>query len=188
VQTVRRHAQASTPASDARRTADRRGRNVATEPRHPAQDLDEEHYRLVADHAGDAIGRIAADGSVLWTSPSTQRVFGLSAEHLQGTARAEVVHPEDLPAVAAATDSVFSGGEPAATVRFRVPQADGTVRWMESHLSPVRDAGRVVEVVTLARDVTAQVRLQAQLADGRREAELARAQLVEALDASPTGS
>jgi diguanylate cyclase (GGDEF)-like protein/PAS domain S-box-containing protein len=147
----------------------------------------EQHYRLVAEHAGDAIGRIAADGSVLWTSPSTGRVFGLGTEHVQGAARAEVVHPEDLPAVAAATDSVFSGGEPAATVRFRVPQADGTVRWMESHLSPVRDAGRVVEVVTLARDVTAQVRLQAQLADGRREAELARAQLVEALDASPDG-
>jgi diguanylate cyclase (GGDEF)-like protein/PAS domain S-box-containing protein len=161
----------------------------AHEPTHePAHELDEAHYRLVADHAGDAIGRIAADGSVLWTSPSTQRVFGLSADHLQGTGRSGVVHPDDLPAVASATDDVFSGRLSSATVRFRVPQSDATVRWMESHLSPVPDeSGRVVEVITLARDVTAQVRLDEQLAEGRRESELARAQLVEALDASPDG-
>ena len=159
-----------------------------TQPRRPAQELDEQHYRLVADHAGDAIGRIAADGSVLWSSPSTQRVFGLSAEHLQGTGRSGIVHPDDLPAVAAATDAVFSGRLSSATVRFRVPQAGAEVRWMESHLSPVPDEdGRVTEVITLARDVTAQVHLEEQLAEGRRESELARAQLVEALDASPDG-
>ena len=159
-----------------------------TQPRRPVHQLDEEHYRLVADHAGDAIGRIAADGSVLWSSPSTQRVFGLSAEHVQGTGRSGIVHPDDLPAVAAATDAVFSGRLASATVRFRVPQADGSARWMESHLSPVPDEdGRVAEVITLARDVTAQVHLEEQLAEGRRESELARAQLVEALDASPDG-
>ena len=156
--------------------------------RHAAPDLDAEHYRLVADHAGDALGRIAADGSVLWSSPSTGRVFGLSAEHLRDSSRAGVVHPDDLPGVEAATDAVFTGRRSSDTVRFRVPQPDGTVRWMESHLSPVPDpSGRVVEVITLARNVTAQVTLEAQLAEGRRESELARAQLVEALDASPDG-
>ena len=156
--------------------------------RHAAPDLDAEHYRLVADHAGDALGRIAADGSVLWSSPSTGRVFGLSAEHLRDSSRAGVVHPDDLPGVLAAADAVFAGRRRSDTVRFRVPQPDGTVRWMESHLSPVPDpSGQVVEVITLARNVTAQVTLEAQLAEGRRESELARAQLVEALDASPDG-
>ena len=146
----------------------------------------EEHYRLVAEHAGDAIGRVGPDGSVLWTSPATARVFGLSAEHLRSTSRAGVVHPDDVDAVARTTDEVFAGGRSGATVRFRVPQPDGSTRWMESHLSAVPDAdGRVAEVVTLARDVTRQVEMEEQVARDHRAAELARAQLVEAFDASP---
>lgn len=159
---------------------------LATRTRELAES--EEHYRLVADRAGDAIGRVARDGTVLWTSPSTPRVFGWSVEHLESSTRAEVVHPDDVPALDDAGEAVFTGASDVELVQFRVPQADGTIRWIETQISAVHDAdGRVTEMVTLARDVTERVIMRQRIEEQGRDAELARAQLIEALDASPDG-
>ncbi|HEU4674412.1 MAG TPA: diguanylate cyclase, partial [Motilibacteraceae bacterium] len=144
----------------------------------------EQHFRLLAEHSGDAIGRVARDGTVLWTSPQTEAVFGWSAAELGEADRQDVIDPRDLPAVVAATERVFSGTVDVETIRFRVRQPEGTsVRWVESRLRPVRRGGAVVEMVTSARDVTSGVRREELLAAAYEDVDRARELLHGSVDA-----
>jgi diguanylate cyclase (GGDEF)-like protein/PAS domain S-box-containing protein len=144
----------------------------------------EQHFRLLAEHSGDAIGRVARDGTVLWTSPQTEAVFGWSAAQLAERDRQDVIDPRDLPAVVAATDRVFSGTVDVETIRFRVRRPEGTsVRWVESRLRPVHRGGAVVEMVTSARDVTSGVRREELLAAAYEDVDRARELLHGSVDA-----
>ncbi|MGN6242630.1 MAG: diguanylate cyclase domain-containing protein, partial [Motilibacteraceae bacterium] len=144
----------------------------------------EQHFRLLAENSGDAIGRVARDGTVLWTSPQSEWVFGWTAAELGEADRQDVIDPEDLPAVVAATERVFSGTVDVETIRFRVRQPDGaSARWVESRLRPVRRGGAVVEMVTSARDVSSTVRREELLAAAYEDVDRARALLHGSVDA-----
>jgi two-component system CheB/CheR fusion protein len=79
------------------------------------------------------------------------------------------IHPDDSPRVLAAWDRAVHGEAPFR-VEFRVPGADGVLRWIASSARVLRDAeGAAVLVVGSARDITHEVAIQEDLRHQRAE-------------------
>ena len=51
--------------------------------------------RLLAEHAGDALFQVAADGAIEWASGATAALVGVSVASLVGRQVAGIVHPDD---------------------------------------------------------------------------------------------
>lgn len=96
------------------------------------------------------------DERVLYVSPTCESILGPSPESLRENPRAflETVHPEDRDRVEEALPRRTTGDY---EVEYRIPQPDGTTRWIHDRSYPVRDrTGRVGRVVVLAEDITEQ--------------------------------
>jgi PAS domain S-box-containing protein len=86
-------------------------------------------YQLLAENGSDIVALGDNDGVMRWVSPSVTVATGWAPEDLVGRPFRELVHPDDLPAVAGV-------------------QADGGYRWTAISIRPVLDdagevAGRV---------------------------------------------
>ncbi|MCU0633304.1 MAG: PAS domain S-box protein [Gemmatimonadaceae bacterium] len=131
----------------------------------------EERYRLVTESMQDIVSLHEPDSTPLYVSPSVERVLGLRAEALLGTALAPYVHADDRAALADARRQVLDGAV-VGPVIWRCLHPDGAERVLESVLTPYRDVGGTVwRYQTTTRDVTARVRAEAQLRarDERRQ-------------------
>ena len=100
-----------------------------------------------------------------YISPACTRVLGFTAE-ASAAARTRwraAIHPEDRPRVIAADHQAVAAGR-QTTAEYRIRHRDGSERWIQETLSPVRDErGTVVRVDGIARDITEQRRLEEQL-------------------------
>ncbi len=109
----------------------------------------------------------------MWASRSLLEVLGTSLEvlrEMQQDGVNSLIHPEDLASYQRATEcsKLLDVGQ-VSVYEIRVLHADGTWRTFEQRSTPFRrdDAGSVVEVLNMSRDVTAQRDATAEL-DERR--------------------
>jgi diguanylate cyclase (GGDEF)-like protein/PAS domain S-box-containing protein len=66
-----------------------------------------------------------------------------------------IIHPDDELRTLELLARIVMEGTRSETVEFRIRTRDGTYRWVENHLAPVRDAaGRLVEIEGLLTDIT----------------------------------
>jgi len=121
----------------------------------------EARYRLLANNIADIIILIDARGILRFVSHSVEPVLGLRAQDLIGTSCFDLVHPDDVGAVQAASARL---GEPAAvsTVAFRIPRAGGSLTWVEVNfkLASDHDDPARTEFVGVLRDVTERKRME----------------------------
>ena len=117
----------------------------------------EEQFRLIAEHAGDVITLLDADGICTYASTSARTVLGVDPEHLIGTDPLDHVHPDDRADAHERLAAFVAGqdGAVAITYRWRRPNSD-TV-WIENVCRAVRDrdTGTLSGIQGSARDVTA---------------------------------
>ncbi|MBA3581296.1 MAG: EAL domain-containing protein [Gammaproteobacteria bacterium] len=113
------------------------------------------HYRI----------NVAVDGSMMteWVSDSFQQVTGFTIDEINergGWIR--FINPDDLPNIKEFADTLKKNQ--TTTVRYRVRTASGDSIWLESYGQPEWSAKekRVVKVVGGARDVSAEVSVEAQ--------------------------
>ncbi|HEY9856711.1 MAG TPA: PAS domain S-box protein, partial [Stenomitos sp.] len=131
----------------------------------------EARYRLLAEHATDIIVRMSPEGIFLYVSPACRRILGYEPDELIGHSTFETVHPDDVALVnrlrldALAAPNVVSGGI------YRRRRKDGQYIWLETTTQAICDpvTGNVSEGITVARDVTERIRLQAALQDRERK-------------------
>jgi diguanylate cyclase (GGDEF)-like protein/PAS domain S-box-containing protein len=122
----------------------------------------ERRYRLLAENASDIISRLNSEGLLLWLSPAVDRILGYPPETLVGTSIADLVHPRDRAGLYASLREVRSGRSGSVTARTR--HRDGRWIWLESRLhAVVDDAGAVVELQSVSRDVTERQLARAEL-------------------------
>ena len=108
-------------------------------------------YRFLADHAMDLITRHSSDGRIRFASPAALTLLGRSPQSVVGLAPADLVAPDDLPALnAALMESSYFGRAACAEVRLR--QADDTLLWAEIRCRPVSEGG---DIVAVTRDISA---------------------------------
>lgn len=132
--------------------------------------ISEERFRLLAENASDLIARTTPDGYYIYLSPSVEPLLGYKPEELIGRNRNELLLPEDLQVVKSHIAENKDTGNKLSTVR--VLHKNGHFVYMEVSMRSVMNpqTGQVVEVHSVARDIT--LRKQAEEALIRNNQEL----------------
>jgi cell cycle sensor histidine kinase DivJ len=126
--------------------------------------------------------RFSNDGTVLFTSRSSEKLFGCHRYELSGTGLIERIHVLDRPTyMTAFSEANHDGKSRTIEVRMRRDDPNEPSRvpefsWIEIGLTPVIDAEASDtrhEVVALLRDVTERHRRDAEMREARRMAEVA---------------
>ncbi len=101
-------------------------------------------YRFLAEAIPVQIWTARPDGSLDYVTKRVGDYFGLSPEQILEDGWKDIVHPDDLPGVAARWMHSLASGEPYE-VEFRLRGADGVFRWhLARALAQFDDKGAVV--------------------------------------------
>jgi PAS domain S-box-containing protein len=116
----------------------------------------ERRFRALIEHGWEAVTLLAADGTVLYASPSTTRVLGYPPGAFVGRKALEAVHPDDLPRISQLFAQLLA--QPRLTLHstFRYRHADGGWRWLEGIGTNLLDEPSVRAIAANFRDITRQ--------------------------------
>jgi PAS domain S-box-containing protein len=143
----------------------------------------EQRYRTLAENVSDILVRIGPDGLIRYVSPSS-RSIGADPEESIGKHFLDFIAPGRVTHSQALVDGLFDGIEPDGTTRREhlLHTPDGRDLWLEGSPKLIRDdQGRIVEAVTVLRDITSRKAMEAELVAARAEAEAAAAAKAEFL-------
>jgi PAS domain S-box-containing protein len=147
------------------------GRDVTE--RHRMEEIlrqSEEKYRLLADYTYDWEYWIAPDETLLYTTPSCERMTGYTqAEFLTDkTLIRKIIHPDDNHALDHHLTHGFAVEQPS-TIDFRIIHRDGTVRWIAHVCQPIYNAqGEFSGRRASNRDITERKQAESELLDANR--------------------
>lgn len=113
----------------------------------------EKRYQALIENASDIITVIDHEGTLEYVSPSIDRVLGYDPESLLGQSPLPYVHPDDRDRVEN-TLAAIGGDTDTVRFEFRVEDADGTVRVVESVGRDLTENPFVRGIVVHTRDVT----------------------------------
>ncbi|MGZ9167197.1 MAG: PAS domain S-box protein, partial [Anaerolineales bacterium] len=123
----------------------------------------EKRFRALIENGLDDISLLAADGRLLWESPSTVRNLGYQPNEFVGRNIFDLMHPDDLKW----TRNTYVGllQSPGARQRgtFRLRRSDGTWRWVEAIATNMLDDASVKAIVVNYRDITEQKQTEIEL-------------------------
>ncbi len=136
----------------------------------PAQG--EATFQLLAENLQDLVCLHHPDGRFGYVGPSVRALLGYAPADLLQQPPDALLHPEDRPRWQAEILGAVAAGRSAAGVLLRLRTAAGSYRWFEVYAKPVLDGtGRLVQIVTAARDVTERRQVEAELRAARDRAE-----------------
>jgi PAS domain S-box-containing protein len=121
----------------------------------------ESRFSSLVQAATDVITVIEPDATVLYQSPSVERVLGYLPEDLVGTKISSLLHPDDRQRVLG-TQAVDEA-HPTHAVECRVRHADGSWRNFETTVTNLLHDPNVEGLVLNSRDVTDRHRLETEL-------------------------
>lgn len=113
-------------------------------------------HRLVTENSRDVIILADFNGHRQFVSPSSTEMGGWTPEELMKQGSLDLVHPEDLPAAAAAIQRLRNGRDDEARFELRTRMKDGVHHWVESCLRVIRDAktGIPKGILNVVRDIS----------------------------------
>jgi diguanylate cyclase (GGDEF)-like protein/PAS domain S-box-containing protein len=120
-------------------------------------------FRTLVHNASDLITVVDPTGTIVYQSPSAQRLIGLGAEGLAGSSYFDLLVDEDVPHVRSLFGDVTAAPQTTATAEYRVRHADGSSRHVESIIANLVDDPTVHGLVLNTRDVTDRKILQEEL-------------------------
>jgi PAS domain S-box-containing protein len=132
----------------------------------------EARFRLITEQASDMIALIALDGTCLFMSPASRTILGLSPDLIVGSRPIERAHEDDQAGIDHYRTGLRTGDTAETSLRFRMRRADGNYAWLEAS-SRLAELGDTPCIVSVWRDVSAQVAIEAELKSAKAEAEAA---------------
>jgi len=114
----------------------------------------EKRFRALIEQSTDAIALLAADGTLLYVSPSGSRMFGRSWGENVGRNALELIHPADLPSITNRFSQILQEPAIPITAEFRYQHQDGSWRWIEAMGQNLLAEPSVEAIVVNYRDVT----------------------------------
>jgi PAS domain S-box-containing protein len=137
----------------------------------------EERFRGLADHLPHMIWEHDASGRQVFVNETFCSYFGVSRHDMAGDRWADLVHPADLEAYAAAfAESVEKATPFHAEVRITRP--DGELRWLESWAQPTwGPSGEFLGLVGTSVDVTDRKRAEDESRAAKEMAQRSRGRL-----------
>ncbi len=128
----------------------------------------EERFSYLIQNLSDVITVVAVDGTMLYQSPSIERVAGYRPTALLGKSFLSFVHPEDEPAIRAALERVTLRVGSAAPPEFRFRHFDGTWVWLEAIVNNLLNDVAVGGIVVTSRNVTGRRVLEDQVRQSQK--------------------
>jgi two-component system, cell cycle sensor histidine kinase and response regulator CckA len=128
----------------------------------------EERFRALVEHSADAIALLDRAGALTYASHSTERVLGYRAEEMLGRQALDLIHPDDVPAVAGRLRELQ--GRPGAVVvmEARYRHKDGSWRHGECSVANRLSDPTVRALVLNYREITERRRLEEQLRQAQK--------------------
>jgi PAS domain S-box-containing protein len=119
--------------------------------------------QMVTGNMVDVIGHIDAKRTLVYASPSVQRMFGWEPKDLEGKSVYKYIHPGDLHPLLHQIGKAIAGKSPSLRQEFRYRCRTGDYLWVEAETRLLYDRSGIFEGAVFGiRDIT-----------GRREAEAA---------------
>ncbi|HHP7236070.1 MAG TPA: PAS domain S-box protein [Desulfobacterales bacterium] len=125
--------------------------------------LSEEKYRTILESIEDGYFEVDRAGNFTFFNESACRMLGYPRDELAGINYRSLVDPKTADRVYQTFHQVFETGLPSRTPDWQVIRKDGAPRFVQTVISPVRDAnGRITGFRGLARDVTDRIAAEAE--------------------------
>jgi PAS domain S-box-containing protein len=114
----------------------------------------EERFRALLQFSADAIQLINAEGQVLYSSDSVERVLGYKPEELQGAIPEGFIHPDDLAFFMEQFMSLLQKPGEQVTLEYRVKHKNGSWVWIEATGTNSLHDPRIQAIVGNFRNIT----------------------------------
>ncbi len=131
----------------------------------------EEKYRLSFENVMDVIIMVDTDLKVLSVSPSAERILGYNLQDYIGRSISDLAHiftPESAEQVIADVSLILKGETIPATI-YRLIAKDGTIKYGEFSGSPIKRDGKIIGVISVARDITDRKRAEEAQAESEKK-------------------
>ena len=110
-------------------------------------------YRILVENAMDALIVCDEKLNLIYTSPSTERLFGYKRDELEGRNAFEFFHPDDISAHKDRLKMVLAGTE-FPSIEFRLKRKNGDYLWCEIATKSIQTAQGDKRIVVVAREFT----------------------------------
>jgi PAS domain S-box-containing protein len=114
----------------------------------------EKRFRALIENGWDAFTLADAQGTILYASPSTERLLGYTAEEFVGINAFTLFHPDDMALARAKLIEVLQVPGNVVVAQVRTRHKDGAWRWMEGVVTNLFAEPDVQALVTNYRDIT----------------------------------
>jgi two-component system, sensor histidine kinase and response regulator len=130
-------------------------RDVTTERRAlEALEESEQLHRMISEQSGDVVSRLDVEGTYLYVSHASSRLYGWDAEQMVGRNAFDYVHPEDLATTRARQAELIGGAVEEVTAEYRMRCADGRYLWVEGRVKAIRgEEGEICGLQAATRDI-----------------------------------
>jgi diguanylate cyclase (GGDEF)-like protein/PAS domain S-box-containing protein len=123
----------------------------------------EARFRGLVQNSADLITLLGADGTILYQSPSFERLLGFELQTTFRSDIASMLHPDDLSKMELFFAKVISMPGGNVTTEMRVQRADGAWVNLEAIGSNLLEDPNIQGIVLNSRDITARNTLQEEL-------------------------
>jgi PAS domain S-box-containing protein len=145
---------------------------------------DKDIFHSLIQNSSDIITILSTDGTILYESPSIDRLLGYAPNELIGMNAFEMVHPDDIQRVMNAFTEIIQNRDLALSAEFRFRHKNGSWRVIDATGSNQLDNALIAGVVVNSRDVTERKKAEELLQEANKWAEEERAKseaIIEAL-------
>ncbi len=123
----------------------------------------EQWFKTIFYEEPECVKITKPDGTLLDMNPAGLKMIGLeSSDSLKGKQCLLIVHQDHREEYQAFMNELLSGKN--ASLEYRIKGFDGSVKWVETHATPVKDEkGNVQAIIAVTRDITEKRHYQEEL-------------------------
>ncbi len=114
----------------------------------------DQRFRALIEHSSDVILLSDREGKYSYASPSIQRILGYTPEEFVQLNGFTIIHPDDLPSITQAFQTLLATPGLTETRQFRVRHNNGSWHWVEATATNLLQEPTIQAIVTNFHDIT----------------------------------
>ncbi|SDD62353.1 PAS domain S-box-containing protein [Paenibacillus sp. UNCCL117] len=130
-----------------------------------------QRYDLIFEHNPDMVCLFDLKGRLLRTNPAAERIMGYDAASFEGRSFAQFVSRRESYKIRSCFAKVLQGTP--QTIEFSIRHRAGHDVILSTTIVPMIEAGKIIDIYTISKDITEQKKTERQLIQAKLEAERA---------------